>query len=250
MAGEPDRRRRSRRPAARPDGRLHQRLRRGLERRPEVMAQAAAATPLRLDGGRAGLRAHGGRQDLREERRQGARRHHAHADAGRLLLGDRLQRLRQVYAAQDHGGADPAHDRPGGPGRHAGRRAAPGHRHDVPAGDALPVADHAAERRAADRDPRRPLGRPRRPRPGAGAARPRRAQGLRGHLSRRALRRHGAARGDLPDAGHRAGGAAPRRAVQRAGRAQPRLHEHGAAAHLHATATRPPSSSPTRSRRR
>ena len=49
----------------------------------------------------------------------------------------------------------------------------------------------------------------------------------------RAVRRHGAARRHLPDADHRAGRAAARRAVQRARRADARLHEHGAADDLH-----------------
>ena len=39
--------------------------------------------------------------------------------------------------------------------RQAGHRPAPRHRHDVPAGDAVPLAHHDREHRAADRDPRR-----------------------------------------------------------------------------------------------
>ena len=59
-----------------------------------------------------------------------------------------------------------------------------------------------------------------------------RSAGVRRRLSARAVRRHAAARGDLPRAGRRPGAAADGRAVRRARRADARPDERRAAAHL------------------
>ena len=65
-----------------------------------------------------------------------------------------------------------------------------------------------------------------------GVARPRRSQRLSRQVPQRAFGRHAAARGDLPGPAARPQDPADGRAVRRAGCADPRSHEHRAAAHL------------------
>ena len=122
------------------------------------------------------------------------------------------------------------------------------HRHGVPAAAAAEMAARDRQRAAAGRNPRPADGREPRPRPRS--ARAGRAQGQRGQVSLRALRRHAAARGDRARAHPRSQADPDGRAVRRARCAHAREDEPRAAAHLGRRRRKPSSSSPTASPRR
>ena len=139
--------------------------------------------------------------------------------------------MREVDAAAGGRGPGAAELRVGG-GRRQVRPAGPagpGLRHRVPAVRPAGVADGRGERRAAPACARGREGRA--PRPRGGAARAGRPRRVRRAAAQPALRRHAAAGGDRPVAGHPAEAAAHGRALRRAGRDDPRADAGRAAAH-------------------
>ena len=189
-------------------------------------------------------------QDLCPKQFHGAFRCGSDHSQRRIRGSHRLVGLREIDTSEDHGRADAADVGP----RRSGGTPVMGPRRDIgmmfQQATLSALENHARKHPAADRDARRQSRRRTGGRTGAAIAETRGSGPSGGCLSQRAVRRHGTARRDLPDADHRSCRSASGRAVFGAGRADARFHEHGIAAHLRWNATPRPFSSPIRSPRR